>query len=62
MPVRVAAADPGKPVRLVAKVNYAVCEKFCLPARANAALALGAAGARPTPPRSMTRAGVSRSG
>jgi DsbC/DsbD-like thiol-disulfide interchange protein len=47
MPVRVAAADPGKPVRLVAKVNYAVCEKICLPARANAALALGAAGASP---------------
>jgi DsbC/DsbD-like thiol-disulfide interchange protein len=34
-------------VRLVAKVNYAVCEKICLPARANAALDLGAAGASP---------------
>ena len=47
LPIRVVAADPGKPVRLVAKVNYAVCEKICLPARASAALALGAPGASP---------------
>lgn len=33
-PIRVTAADPAKPVRLAAKVNYAVCEKICLPARA----------------------------
>ena len=47
LPIRVSAADPGKPVRLVAKVNYAVCEKICLPARANADLTLGAPGASP---------------
>lgn len=47
LPIRVSAADPGKPVRLVAKVNYAVCEKICLPARANAALQLAGAGDSP---------------
>jgi DsbC/DsbD-like thiol-disulfide interchange protein len=36
LPIRLKAADPGKPVRLVAKVDYAVCEKVCLPARAKA--------------------------
>ena len=35
LPIRLKAADPGKPVRLVAKVDYAVCEKICLPARAS---------------------------
>jgi DsbC/DsbD-like thiol-disulfide interchange protein len=34
LPIQVKPADPAKPVRLVAKVNYAVCEKICLPARA----------------------------
>ena len=34
LPIRVTPADAAKPVRLVAKVNYAVCEKICLPARA----------------------------
>ena len=37
-PIRVTPADPAKPVRLVAKVDYAVCEKICLPARAQGAL------------------------
>jgi DsbC/DsbD-like thiol-disulfide interchange protein len=36
LPIRLKAADPSKPVRLVAKVDYAVCEKICLPARAKA--------------------------
>src|SRR5947209_5074626 len=26
LPIRITAADPGKPVRIDAKVNYAVCE------------------------------------
>ena len=34
LPIRVTPADPAKPVRLVARVDYAVCEKICLPARA----------------------------
>jgi DsbC/DsbD-like thiol-disulfide interchange protein len=41
LPIRATAADPSKPVRLVAKVDYAVCEKICLPAKATAELALG---------------------
>ena len=36
LPIRLKATDAAKPVRLVAKVNYAVCEKICLPARATA--------------------------
>jgi len=47
LPIRATAADPGKPVRLVAKVDYAVCVKICLPAKANAELVLGAPGATP---------------
>ncbi len=38
LPIRVTPVDPSKPVRLQAKVNYAVCEKLCLPARADAEL------------------------
>jgi DsbC/DsbD-like thiol-disulfide interchange protein len=47
LPIRVTAADPSKPVRLSARVDYAVCEKLCLPAKATAELTLGAAGASP---------------
>jgi len=36
LPIRLKPADPAKPVRLVAKVDYAVCEKVCLPARVKA--------------------------
>ncbi len=41
LPIRATAADPSKPVRLVAKVDYAVCEKICLPAKAAAEIELG---------------------
>lgn len=37
-PIRVTAADPTKPVLLEAKVDYAVCEKICLPAKADVRL------------------------
>jgi DsbC/DsbD-like thiol-disulfide interchange protein len=47
LPIRVTAADPSKPVRLVAKVNYAVCEKICLPAKATAEIELGGGAASP---------------
>jgi DsbC/DsbD-like thiol-disulfide interchange protein len=45
-PLRVAAKEPGKPVRLRAKIDYAICEKLCVPAqgRAELALAPGASG------------------
>ena len=41
LPIRATPTDPGKPVRLVAKVDYAVCEKVCLPAKASAEIELG---------------------
>jgi DsbC/DsbD-like thiol-disulfide interchange protein len=34
LPIDVAPADPAKPVTLALKLNYAVCEKICVPARA----------------------------
>jgi len=40
LPIDVAPADPGKPVTLALKLNYAVCEKICVPARADLQLRL----------------------
>jgi DsbC/DsbD-like thiol-disulfide interchange protein len=39
-PVDVAPQDPGKPVDLKLKIDYAVCEKLCVPAEGSAALRL----------------------
>jgi DsbC/DsbD-like thiol-disulfide interchange protein len=39
LPLRVVAKDAGKPVTLRAAINYAVCEKLCIPVEANAELA-----------------------
>ena len=47
LPIAVTPADPGKPVQLRAKVDYGVCEKICLPARALAEVTLGAPGVSP---------------
>ena len=46
-PISVAAADAGQPVDLALKLNYAVCEKLCLPAKAELKLTLPQAGASP---------------
>jgi DsbC/DsbD-like thiol-disulfide interchange protein len=40
-PVVVTPQQPGKPVRLRMKVEYAVCEKLCVPAEGSAELTLG---------------------
>jgi DsbC/DsbD-like thiol-disulfide interchange protein len=40
-PLQVTARDPGKPVRLRLKLEYAVCEKLCIPAEGRAELILG---------------------
>ena len=40
-PVVVSPQQPGKPVRLRLKVDYAVCEKLCVPAEGRAELMLG---------------------
>ena len=41
-PVQVTPREPGKPVHLRLKLDYAVCEKLCIPAEARADLMLGA--------------------
>ena len=38
VPVSVQPVDPGKPVSLNLKLDYAVCEKICVPARGEATL------------------------
>ena len=40
IPLKVEPLDPAKPVTLALVVNYAVCEKLCLPARASLKLTL----------------------
>jgi DsbC/DsbD-like thiol-disulfide interchange protein len=40
-PVQVTPKQPGKPVRIRLKIDYAVCEKLCVPAEGRAELALG---------------------
>lgn len=39
-PLRVVARDPSMPVTIAAHVNYAACEKICVPAEARARLTL----------------------
>jgi len=39
-PLTVTPKDPGKPVRLRLKLDYAVCEKICIPAQGSEQLAL----------------------
>jgi DsbC/DsbD-like thiol-disulfide interchange protein len=40
-PVEVTPRDPSKPVNLKVTVNYAVCQKLCVPGEASLALTLG---------------------
>lgn len=40
-PVQVTPKQPGKPVTLRMKIDYAVCEKLCVPVEATTALKLG---------------------
>src|ERR1700730_15858375 len=39
LPLRIVAKNADKPVKLRADINYAVCEKICIPVDANAELA-----------------------
>ena len=52
LPLRVVPQDAGKPVTLRLKLDYAVCEKLCVPAEAKLELALTGADERATTPRS----------
>lgn len=47
LPVVVTAADPSRPVRLRLHLDYAVCEKICIPAQGQVALSLPAQGTTP---------------
>jgi DsbC/DsbD-like thiol-disulfide interchange protein len=49
LPVDVEAIAPNKPVTLVLKLNYAVCETICVPAEANLHLVLPIDSATPSP-------------
>lgn len=40
LPIRLTLANPAKATTLKVNVNYAVCERVCLPARANLSLAM----------------------
>jgi DsbC/DsbD-like thiol-disulfide interchange protein len=40
LPLRIVAKNADKPVTLRADINYAVCEKLCIPVQANAELAI----------------------
>lgn len=41
LPLRIEAQQPDRPVVLRLKLDYAICEKLCVPAQAQAELALG---------------------
>lgn len=41
LPLEISPQQPGKPVQLRLKADYAVCEKLCVPAEGRAALTLG---------------------
>ena len=45
--IAVEAVDPSKPVTLAVNATYAVCEKICLPAKANLTLSLPESAASP---------------
>ena len=48
-PLRVVPRQKDKPVTLRAKIDYAVCEKLCVPVEAKAELTLAPAAARTMP-------------
>src|SRR5579885_661093 len=43
LPLHIAPKDPAKPARLELKLDYAICEKLCVPAEATAALTVSGA-------------------
>jgi len=53
LPIALTVADPGKPVRLRAEVDYASCEKVCIPYHASLDLTLPAGLAVPGPAASL---------
>jgi DsbC/DsbD-like thiol-disulfide interchange protein len=43
LPLQIVPEDPGQPVELTLKLDYAICEKLCVPAEARAKLTLSGA-------------------
>ncbi|MEA2833712.1 MAG: hypothetical protein QOG66_1914 [Methylobacteriaceae bacterium] len=60
LPVRVMAQEPGKPVDLVLELDYAVCEKICLPVHASLQIGLPANGGSQAPALAAAEATVPR--
>ncbi len=58
LPVKVTAANPAEPVALAVKLDYAVCEKICIPVRGEAQLTLPPAAAATNPAVSAALARV----
>ncbi len=46
-PIHVVASDKTKPARLVMTLNYAICDRICIPAKANVELLLPQSGESP---------------
>jgi DsbC/DsbD-like thiol-disulfide interchange protein len=44
LPLRIKAADPSQPVDLDLKLDYAICDKLCIPVEAEARLAIDGSG------------------
>ena len=59
-PLRIRPADPARPVKLALKLEYAVCEKLCVPAEARVRLDVPASGAAPVPALTAAEATVPR--
>ncbi len=59
-PVEVTAKDPRQPVTLRMKINYAVCEKLCLPVEGSAELTLRHGGGTENPTLAAAEARVPR--
>lgn len=49
LPIDVEPIEPGKPVALALKLNYAVCETICVPAEASLRLVMRVDAAAPSP-------------
>ena len=47
-PIEVTPKEPGKPVALKLKIDYAVCEKLCVPAEGSASLELAPGASTPS--------------
>ncbi len=59
-PLRIRPADPARPVKLALKLEYAVCEKLCVPAEARVRLDVPVNGAAPVPALTAAEANVPR--